>query len=162
MKLNSLLIIFITQLFFINATFAAEPISRLFSTPSERSHLEALRKIKKEPSKVVDERVGVIQKTIPIQMPEKISMQGYVKRSDGKQGTVWVNGHAMQENSHTKDVQVGKLPIKSNRVPMRLQANGKRITLKAGQVYHPHTNKVQEIRNSVQGDVGRIGDATSK
>jgi hypothetical protein len=85
-------------------------------------------------------------------------MQGYVKRNDGKRGTVWINGNAVQENSRTKDVQVGRLPIQSNRVPMRLPANGKRITLKAGQVYDPQTNKVKEIRRSVQGDVGRIGD----
>ena len=59
-------------------------------------------------------------------------------------------------------LQWGKLSEDSNRVPIKLSANGKRLNLKAGQVYDPGSNRVQEARNhGAQGDVtsnGRIGD----
>ncbi len=158
MKLSVWLVLLIAQMSAANLTVAAEPIGRLFSTPNERAYLEDLRKIKKKTPELIDEPIGVIEAPAPVRLPDQISMQGYVKRNDGKRGTVWINGNAVQENSRTKDIQVGRLPIQSNRVPMRLPANGKRITLKAGQVYDPQTNKVREIRRSVQGDVGRIGN----
>ena len=137
---------------------AAEPIGRLFSSPAERSTLNYLRQTKKIHQ--------VIQPETPTQqiepeqraLPNAINMQGYVKRSDGKQGTVWINDQAMQENSGNKDVQVGKLPQNGNRIPIKLPANGKRLTLKAGQVYDPESNRVQEMRPSFQGEQGRIGD----
>jgi hypothetical protein len=92
-------------------------------------------------------------------LPDSVNLQGYVKRNDGKQGTVWVNNQAMRENSGNKDVQVGKLSEDSNRVPIKLSANGKRLNLKAGQVYDPETNRVREARNhGAQGDSGTIDD----
>jgi hypothetical protein len=60
---------------------------------------------------------------------------------------VWVNDKALQENSGNKDVQVGRLSEDSNRVPIKLSANGRRLNLKAGQVYDPETNRVREARN---------------
>jgi hypothetical protein len=80
-------------------------------------------------------------------LPRAVNLQGYVKRNDGKHGTVWVNNQAMQENSGNKDVQVGRLSENSNRVPIKLSGNGKHLNLKAGQVYDPETNKVREARN---------------
>ena len=95
----------------------------------------------------------------PVVLPDAINMQGFVKRSDGKQGTVWINNQAMQENSGNKDVQVGRLPENGNRIPLKLPANGRRLTLKAGQVYDPESQRVTEARNhGVQGDSGTIGD----
>ena len=95
----------------------------------------------------------------PVVLPSAINLQGYVKRNDGKHGTVWVNDKALQENSGNKDVVVGKLPTDGNRVPIKLPANGKKFTLKAGQVYDPETNRVHEARNyGAQGDSGTIGD----
>jgi hypothetical protein len=112
---------------------------------------------------VITEAPADIVEPAPIVLPDAVNLQGYVKRNDGKQGTVWVNDQALQENSRNKDVVVGKLPQNSSRVPIRLSANGRRLNLKAGQVYDPETNRVRESRNhGAQGDVettaGTIGD----
>ncbi len=140
-------------------TIAAEPIGRLFTSPVERSNLNYLRQAKKLNAPVkMDEPVEGLEAK-PIVLPDAVNLQGYVKRNDGKESTVWVNNQALQENSSNKDVSVGRLSEQSNRVPLKLSGNGKRLNLKAGQVYDPETNKVREARNhGAQGDSGTIGD----
>jgi hypothetical protein len=150
---------------------AADNLGRLFSSPAERSNLDYLRQTKKvivaapiaidAPNIVHTIRTPVERAARrPVTLPNAINMQGYVKRNDGKQGTVWVNNQAMQENSSNRDIQVGELPENSNRIPIKLNANGKRINIKAGQVYQPQTNQVHEARNhAAQGDSGIIGDS---
>lgn len=142
------------------AAIAAEPIGRLFTSPAERSNLDYLRQTRKPNQiKVETPSETEIVKSTPIELPDAINLQGYVKRNDGKQGTVWVNNQALQENSGNKEVVVGKLPEASNRIPLKLHANGRQLTLKAGQVYDPETNRVREARNhGAQGDSGTIGD----
>lgn len=158
MKRSMVLTVLFITLFAAHASHAAEPIGRLFSTPTERDELDGLRQLPKAIKQQAKKVPVLIKKLKPKPLPNKVHVQGYVKRSDGKQGTVWVNGKAMQESSRNKDVQVGKLPANSNRVPIRIKANGKRISLKAGQVYEPAKNRIRESRTSVQGDSGRIGD----
>ena len=162
MKIFILLFILFSQLVFGPLALAAEPIGRLFTSPAERSNLDYLRQTKKKlivpvtmdaPAETVEAPAAA-----PILLPEAVNLQGYVKRNDGKQGTVWVNDQALQENSGNKDVQVGKLSEGSNRVPIKLSANGRRLNLKAGQVYDPENNRVSEARNhGAQGDSGKIG-----
>lgn len=164
MKLFILLISIMMQLMNIQIIAAAEvPVGRLFSTPEQRSYLDALRESKKNQPVEVETvvKANVIErKPMVMVLPDAINVQGYVKRSDGKKGTVWVNGQAIQEHSGNKDVQVGRLPVNSNRVPIRIPANGKRLSLKAGQVYDPQKNLVRESRSySVKANSGRIGDA---
>jgi hypothetical protein len=145
---------------FTQPIMAAEPIGRLFTSPAERSNLDYLRQTKKKlvVPVIVDTPADIVEAT-PIVLPEAVNLQGYVKRNDGKQGTIWVNDKALQENSGNKDVQVGKLSEGSNRVPIKLSANGRRLNLKAGQVYDPESNRVREARNhGAQGDSGTIGD----
>ncbi|WP_235272722.1 hypothetical protein [Methylotenera versatilis] len=149
---------------FAQISRAAEPIGRLFSTPAERSALNYLRQTKKLNIAIQPETSVQQAEPEARALPSAINMQGYVKRSDGKQGTIWINDQAMQENSANQDVQVGKLPANGNRIPIKLPANGKRLTLKAGQVYDPENNRVSEARShGAQGDSGTIdgtiGDA---
>jgi hypothetical protein len=152
-------ILLLTQLIAGNPALAAESIGRLFTTPAERSNLDYLRQTKKNLPVVVNTPTEDIAQTAPVQLPNAINLQGYVKRSDGKKGTVWVNDKALQENSGNKDVVVGKLPTDGNRVPIKLPANGKQLVLKAGQVYDPENNRVREARShAAQGESGRIGD----
>jgi hypothetical protein len=159
LKVSILSLAFCTQLVTARLALAAEPIGRLFTTPVERSNLEQLRQTKKKlivPT-VVDVPTDV--ETAPIVLPDSVNLQGYVKRNDGKDGTVWVNNQALQENSHNQDVTVGNLREDSNRVPLKLSGNGKQLNLKAGQVYDPETGRVREARNNAaQGDSGKIGD----
>jgi hypothetical protein len=137
--------------------FADESLGRLFSSPNERAALDQVRKIKREiVPQVVEEPENV--EAAPYVEPNSITVQGYVKRSDGKSATVWVNDEAIQENSGNQDVAVGSLSNQTNRVPIKLKANGKHLSLKAGQMYDPETNRVREMREAVHGDSGRIGD----
>lgn len=150
-------------LMFSQLTIAAEPIGRLFTSPAERSNLDYLRQTKKKLiAPVAIDAPNDAMEAAPIVLPRAVNLQGYVKRNDGKHGTVWVNNQAMQENSGNKDVQVGRLSENSNRVPIKLSANGKHLNLKAGQVYDPENNSVREARNNAaQGESGRIGDESS-
>ena len=164
MKFLILSVVFCSQLVCSQSALAAEPIGRLFTTPAERSNLDHLRQTKKKliAPAIVDGPIDALEAS-PIVLPEAVNLQGYVKRNDGKQGTVWVNDQALQENSHNQDVAVGKLSENSNRVPIKLSGNGKYLNLKAGQVYDPETGRVREARNNAaQGDVGRIGDEDSQ
>ena len=134
-------------------------MGRLFTSPAERSNLDYLRQTKKKliAPVVIDAPSDAVE-AAPVVLPEAVNLQGYVKRNDGKQGTVWVNDKALQENSRNKEVAVGSLHNDSNRVPLKLSGNGKRLNLKAGQVYDPETNRVREARNhGAQGDSGTIG-----
>jgi len=158
MRVLFLLLVLCTQ-----SALAGEQIGRLFTSPTERSDLDYLRQTKKNlPIKAEAPTEAPMAEATPITLPDSINMQGYVKRNDGKKGTVWVNNKALQENTGNHDVQVGSLPINGNRVPIKLPANGKYLTLKAGQVYDPENNRVHEARShAAQGDAtnnGRIGD----
>ena len=162
MKFFTLFMLVVTM-FTTHVVIAAEPIGRLFTSTSERSNLDYLRQTKKKliAPVTIDAPTEIVEAPAPapIVLPESVNLQGYVKRNDGKQGTVWVNNQALQENTRNKDVVVGKLSENSNRVPIRLSATGKRLNLKAGQVYDPENNRVREARNhGAQGDSGTIGD----
>ena len=153
----------IAATFTAHVASAAQPIGRLFTSPAERSNLDYLRQTKKKliAPVIIDASAETIYAPAPapIVLPEAVNLQGYVKRNDGKQGTVWVNDKALQENSSNKEVQIGRLSEGSNRVPIKLSANGRRLNLKAGQVYDPESNRVREARNQgVQGDSGTIRD----
>ena len=157
MKFFILLFIFFSQLVLGQLALAVEPMGRLFTSPAERSNLDYLRQTKKKliaPVTIDAAETVEAPEAAPIVLPDAVNLQGYVKRNDGKQGTVWVNNQALQENSGNKEVTIGRLSDSSNRVPIKLSANGKRLNLKAGQVYDPENNRVREARNHA----GRIGD----
>lgn len=145
-----------------NLGMAAEPLGRLFTTPSERVNLDYLRQTKKvELPPLADQPAAVIT---PPALPSSISVQGYVKRSDGKQSTVWINHTPIQENSATSEVQVGKLRD-GNQIQLKIPANGKKLDLKPGQVYSPETDTISEnsasteIRKPVNADGADIASA---
>jgi hypothetical protein len=141
--------------------FAQDSFGRLFTNPAQRSNLNIIRQVKK-PVVVNAEPTEPTAEAAPIVLPDAVNLQGYVKRNDGKDSTVWINDNAMQENSSNQDIAVGRLSNQSNRVPLKLKGNGKQLTLKAGQVYDPETNKIKEARaHGAQGDSGRIGDEGS-
>jgi len=151
------LLIFVCLISSVTAN-AADSIGRLFTTPAERANLNYLRQTAKLQSQ--DQADG-IEKEVPPSMPSEISMQGYVKRNDGKKGTVWINNQPMQENTSNSEVSVGKLRADNNQVPLTLPANGKILSLKAGQVYKPETDSVSEVsaRSSSEKELkGTIGD----
>ena len=124
---------------------AVESLGRLFTTPEERANLDYLRQTTK--AEVLKESTEASTDAIvPVApaIPSSVSMQGYVKRSDGKKGTVWVNNHPMQEDTANGDIEVGKLGRDGNQVQLKLPANGKNFNLKAGQSYSSESDSVTE------------------
>lgn len=106
---------------------------RLFFTPAERGHLDQLRKTSKPPQKH-EPAEATSDPASEAPPPAVVTIQGYVKRSDGK-GTVWVNRQAVQEKSSNGEITVGRLGAKDNRVEVKLPGSSKAINLKAGQTY---------------------------
>lgn len=146
-------------LLYVTPSLGADNFGRLFSTPSERASLDSLRQSTKvpvlmEPSETTLEPVSVA----PV-VPVPISVQGYVKRSDGQKSTVWVNHQPMQENSSNSAVQVGRLG-RDNEVQLKESVTGKELRLKAGQVYRPTTDTINEVgvhrdtANVINGSIG--------
>ena len=156
------------------AVMAADDLGRLFTTPAERASLDNLRNVSKIPTidPVAPESSEKMEETATVAPPPLVSVQGYVKRSDGKEGTVWVNHQPMQESSGNNDVQVGKLRQNGNSVSLKLPATGKSLELKAGQVYDSETGQVKEATARVSaaskdkvedsGSIGTTSDAASE
>jgi hypothetical protein len=142
----------------VQPVYADDALGRLFSTPAEREQLDQLREQQKnQPVETIVEATVIESK--PVTLPNAINLQGYVKRSDGKDGTVWINGEALQENTGNQDVQVGDLTRDNTAIPIRIPANGKRLSLKAGQEYDPANNRVRKSPSySISKSSGTIGD----
>lgn len=147
-----------------NLAWGEEPFGRLFTTPAERTTLDHMRQTRKiEPVNLNQPQEAI--ETAPV-LPPEISVQGYVKRSDGKKGTVWINQQPVQENSSTGEVEVGKLPRNGNQVQIKVPGLDKSLKLKAGQVYDPATDSVSESKvRANQADAresGTIGFTASE
>lgn len=125
---------------------ADERLGRLFLTPGERNSLDYLRQTSKPPEKIVvgeepEKDAGDQPPPPPPAAPAPVSVQGYVKRSDGK-GTVWVNRQPVRETSRQGEIEIGKLGGPDNRVRVKVPGTGQPIELKAGQTYDPASGKV--------------------
>lgn len=127
----------------LSATQAlADDLGRLFTTPSQRVQLDTQRRnMRALPEKMPEQEMVSNMDTAPA---APISVQGYVRRSDGKPGTVWVNQQAMQENKATGTTIVEE--GKSRRVEIKLPGTGQSVRLKAGQVYRPESNSIEEYK----------------
>lgn len=133
-----------------------DSFGRLFTRPSERDNLDYLRQNQK--LKIVnpqnDPQPNEMEKEIPVELPNPIALQGYVKRSDGSKSTLWINNQPVQEDSTVDNVQIGRLSKPSGSTTnqgsdglnLKIPANGKHVRLKAGQVYEPETNQIKELR----------------
>lgn len=128
-----------------SAHAAMAEMGRLFFTPAERAKLDELRANAKS-VEIVD-TLG-LEVPVPVAPPSDVSIQGYVKRGDGKKSTVWVNGQPVQENSSGAGVEVGRIQSGSNQIPLKLPSSGKSIQLKAGQMYDPVNDQVSDVKAS--------------
>ena len=149
---------FLLEMLFTMQVHAAtdESFGRLFTRPNERSNLDYLRQNQK--LKIVnpqnDPQQDAIKNDMPIKLPDPITLQGYVKRSDGTKSTLWINNQAVQEDSIIDNVQIGRLNSRKGSkinqgtegLDLKIPANDKHIRLKAGQVYEPKTNQIKELK----------------
>ena len=136
--------IFIILMLQISVLMAAEQTSlgRLFTTPAERERLDAVRKTVTTAALQAQEEKKISDESDAVLLPAQISMQGFVKRSDGKKSTFWVNHHAVQENSENADVQIGNLNRNNKPINLKLKKNSQVFNLKPGQIYLPNENQV--------------------
>lgn len=129
---------------------------RLFSKPAERYNLNILRQNQKLKTITTQETKEATETVAPIDTAEPIApitMQGYVKRSDGA-STLWINKKAVQENSTANNLNIGQLNergfsrkgLSTEGVDVLIPAKGKHIRLKAGQMYEPETNQILEMQ----------------
>jgi hypothetical protein len=136
---------------------ATGQFGRLFTKPSERSNLNVLRQSQQlkviTPQDKLDAEDGA--EAEPATLPNPVTLQGYVKRSDGA-STLWINKQAVQEDTTVDDVKIGRLNQRelskkgasSEGVEVKIPASGKKIHLKAGQMYEPDTNQIIELQVS--------------
>jgi hypothetical protein len=153
-KLKHTVIVMTCALTVCMPAMASDNLGRLFSRPAERNSLDYMRQNQK--LKVIAPQPNVelesLEKALPPELPNPITLQGYVKRSDGKASTLWINNQAVQENSTVDNVKIGKLNQRGfskkgatlEGVDINIPANGKHARLKAGQTYAPENNKIYE------------------
>lgn len=170
MKKIYLLVTVLVSAWVIPVLAAPDNFGRLFSRPVERSNLDTLRQNQKlkvvapEPTETGGESPA------PVELPDPITLQGYVKRNDGSKSTLWINNQPVQEDSTVNNVNIGHLNQRGSAqegLDVKIPANGKRIRLKAGQVYEPETNQIKELRIQEKEkqlnleEAGTIGDVQS-
>jgi hypothetical protein len=142
----------------LSAPLQAAPdgnFGRLFSNANERSNLNVLRQNQKLKTIIAQEteQTEQVAAPVPAELPAPVTMQGYVKRSDGT-STLWINNQAVQENSTVDNLKIGQLNQRgyskkgasTEGLDIKIPANGKRVRLKAGQMYEPENNKVYEMQ----------------
>ncbi len=131
----------------------APVLGRLFTLPSERNRLNALRQNQSISAITNNEAQGGAE-SAPQKLPEPVTLQGYVKRGDGADNTLWINGQVAQESSDLEGVEIGKLnrsgfskkDANTEGVNIKIIANGQSAHLKAGQTYTPQENKIYEMQ----------------
>lgn len=156
-NLFSLIVSLLTGLFVVQLQAAPnDNLGRLFSRPNERNNLDNLRQNQK--LKIIspqdNPQPDVMVDTAPPELPDPITLQGYVKRSDGTKSTLWINNQAVQEDSTVDSVQIGRINkqgfskkgASTEGVEVKIPANGRQIRLKAGQMYEPETNQIKELQ----------------
>lgn len=129
----------------VHASAAAESFGRLFTTPAERDSLDRLRQSQRgqllEQQPIPETLVDAEQVPMPL-TPQEFSVQGYIQRSDGGKGTVWINHQPLQEGSNNGQVQVGK--VNQQGIPLTIHESGRHVRLKAGQIFNPDTGEIIE------------------
>ena len=160
LKLHKMRLSFLTGLLMSMLTLqvqaeATGQFGRLFTKASERTNLNVLRQSQQlkviTPQDKPDPEDGAEAESVAL--PNPVTLQGYVKRSDGA-STLWINKQAVQEDSNVDDVKIGRLNQQGfskkgtgiEGVDVKIPANGKKIHLKAGQMYEPETNQIIELQ----------------
>jgi hypothetical protein len=114
------------------ATHSAEPLGRLFFTPSQRAGLDAGKQVAK-PRTV---------RTVSPPRPRPVTLNGVVTRSDGE-GAVWINGHEAGGKT-ASGVRATTSATDPTSAQLRIGGARKSVRLRVGQQLDPASGKVQE------------------
>lgn len=114
------------------ATHSAEPLGRLFFTPSQRAALDAGKQISK-PRTV---------RAVAPRRPRPVTLNGVVTRSDGE-SAVWINGHETG-NKTVSGVRASTSATDPTSAQLRVGGAQKSVRLRVGQQLDPASGKVLE------------------
>jgi hypothetical protein len=119
------------------AARAAE-LGRMFFTPAQRDTLDNARKQNIRVEIGTDEEQTT---TTAAPVPQNVSVNGVIRRSDGK-NTIWLNNRAVSERQPGGiSAAIGK---SDNRVRLRVPESGRSVDLKVGQTVEIVSGTIEE------------------
>lgn len=123
-------------------TAAGAEFGRMFFTPAQRAALDSFRNLNIESAAVVeDDRDKDLVAPPPPSGPERMSVNGMVRRSDGK-NSVWINNRAVDAGQPGGvNVAPGK---NDNRVKLTAPQSGRSFELKVGQTVEILSGTIEE------------------
>ena len=132
----------IVALMSIACTACAAELGRMFYTPAQRATLDTARKqnIRTEISNDGSDTTEQ-QRAAPPPLPQNISVNGMIRRSDGK-STVWLNHRPVNEHQAGGiNASVGRT---DNRVRLTVPESGRSVDIKVGQTVEIVSGSVGE------------------
>src|SRR6185369_3922403 len=105
---------------------AGDELGRMFFTPAQRATLDNARK------QNIRVEIGNENEQQPAAapVPQNVSVNGVIRRSDGK-NTIWLNNRAVNEQQPgSLNAAIGK---GDNRVRLKVPESGRNLDLKVGQ-----------------------------
>ncbi|MGH8657793.1 MAG: hypothetical protein ACREV4_04740 [Gammaproteobacteria bacterium] len=122
-------------------------LGRLFTTLQERAALDKLRREGPKPVAAPEEiKPSVTPEPISDQPPQPITVNGFVKRSDGA-NTVWINGvNSLEGEFDSQGIQVDTRHIRSDRVTVTVSGRPVRsIEMRPGQTFDPAMGRMVDV-----------------
>jgi len=113
----------------LHADYNADNLNNLFTDKSQRASIDAARSGKISPES---------QKT------NKVTVEGYVTRSDGK-SVVWINNNNTLEDSKIGDIKVQQSNVGKNK-KVGVTLDGSHVHLKPGETWYKETDKVVDSK----------------
>jgi len=114
---------------------AGADLGRLFFTPEQRATLDNARK------QNIRSEIGSENEQQAAPVPQNISVNGVVRRSDGK-STVWINNRAVTDRlTGGISVSTGK---NDGRVKLTMPESGRSVDLKVGQTVEIVSGTIEE------------------
>ena len=114
-------------------SFAAEPLGRLFYTPQQRAILDNAR----------HQKIRVEVETESPTVPENISVNGVIKRSDG-QSTVWINNRPLTDKRAPNGIKIISRDAENASVKLQMPQSSRNVNVKVGQNLDATSGRIQE------------------
>jgi hypothetical protein len=137
---------------------SAQPVGRLFFTPTERAqldHARAQKRVPQQPTTATAQPVDTRPET------QVITYNGIVRRSDGK-SILWLNSKPADEKEALSGLAVTGRVRPDGRVTLQVPGSGSSVDLKVGQRAELQTGKVSESRPEQAKAEATKADAAAK